>query len=232
MKKSVVEMMTMHQPSDRSEPCQGVIFDMDGVLVDSEAYICRAACQMFKEWGQIVQPADFTPFIGTGENRYLGGVAEKYKLSVDIDQIKKRTYDIYLEIIRGNLKPLPGVHAFIEKCRANGKKLAVASSADRRKVVGNLNEIGLSPERFETVIVGEDVEHKKPAPDIFLLAAQRLNLPPQNCLVVEDAVSGVAAAKAAGARCLALTTSFTREELRGADYFAADLSEAPDAAID
>jgi cytidine deaminase len=63
---------------------EAVIFDMDGVLVDSEAYICRAACQMFKEWGQIVQPADFTPFIGTGENRYLGGVAEKYKLSVDI----------------------------------------------------------------------------------------------------------------------------------------------------
>jgi beta-phosphoglucomutase len=219
------------QPFNTWEPCRGVIFDMDGVLVDSEAYICRAACQMFKELGLIVQPEDFTPFIGTGENRYLGGVAEKYKLTVDIDQIKKRTYDIYLQIIRGNLQPLPGVHAFIETCRAGGKKLAVASSADRRKVVGNLNEIGLLPERFDAVIVGEDVEHKKPAPDIFLLAAQRLDLPPQNCLVVEDAVSGVAAAKAAGARCLALTTSFLREELHGADYFAADLAGVPHAAI-
>jgi beta-phosphoglucomutase len=225
--------MTTANPSSRdSPPCLGVVFDMDGVLVDSEAYICRAACQMFNELGQIVQPEDFVPFIGMGENRYLGGVAEKYQIVVDIDQIKKRTYDIYLEIIRGQLKPLPGVDQFIAKCLALGKKLAVASSADRRKVVGNLNEIGLLPEQFQAVIVGEDVERKKPAPDIFLLAAQRLNLPPQNCLVVEDAVSGVAAAKAAGARCLALTTSFPREALDGADFFAADLSEAPDAVLD
>lgn len=218
----------MMEPNVQAEPCRGVIFDMDGVLVDSEAFICRAACQMFRELGQTVWPEDFTPFIGTGENRYLGGVAEKYGLAVDIDQIKKRTYDIYLEIIQGELEPLPGVHDFIQKCRDLGKQLAVASSADRRKVVGNLNEIQLAPELFDAVIVGEDVEHKKPAPDIFLLAAKHLGLPPQQCLVVEDAVSGVAAAKAAGARCLALMTSFDQEALADADYFAADLSQAAD----
>ncbi len=218
----------MTQANVRPEPCRGVIFDMDGVLVDSEAFICRAACQMFQELGQTVQPEDFTPFIGTGENRYLGGVAEKYRLVVDIDRIKRRTYDIYLEIIQGELEPLPGVNAFIQRCRNLGKKLAVASSADRRKVIGNLNEIGLAPELFDAVIVAEDVEHKKPAPDLFLLAAKRLQLPPEQCLVIEDAVSGVAAAKAAGARCLALTTSFDREALADADYFAADLSHASD----
>ncbi len=218
----------MTEPNVRSGPCRGVIFDMDGVLVDSEAFICRAACRMFGELGQTVQPEDFTPFIGTGENRYLGGVAEKYGLAVDIDQIKRRTYDIYLEIIQGELEPLPGVHDFIQKCRDLGKRLAVASSADRRKVVGNLNEIGLAPELFDAVIVGEDVEHKKPAPDIFLLAAEQLRLTPEQCLVVEDAVSGVAAAKAAGARCLALTTSFDQDALADADYFAADLSQAAD----
>ena len=222
----------MHSTSPSSGCCQGVIFDMDGVLVDSEPFICQAACQMFQELGQRVQPEDFTPFIGTGENRYLGGVAEKYSLAFDIDQIKKRTYDIYLEIIRGALQPLPGVNSFIEHCEALGKRLAVASSADRRKVVGNLREIGLSPERFTAVIVGEDVERKKPAPDIFLLAAERLQLAPENCLVVEDAVSGVAAAKAAGARCLALTTSFDRQALAGADFFAPDLSEVPVGVLD
>lgn len=209
----------------------GVIFDMDGVLVDSEEFICQAACRMFAEKGLIVQPEDFVPFVGMGENRYIGGVAEKYNLPVDIDAVKKRTYDIYLEIIKGVLKPLPGVHEFIDTCRKRGKKIAVASSADRRKVLGNLAEIDLPTECFDAVITAEDVEHKKPAPDIFLLAAERIGLEAKDCLVVEDAVSGVAAAKAAGAKCLALTSSFTREQLAGADYFAEDLSKTTEAVL-
>ena len=209
----------------------GVIFDMDGVLVDSEEFICKAACNMFAEQGLTVQPEDFVPFVGMGENRYLGGVAERYDFSVDIDVIKKRTYDIYLEIIKGALKPLPGVHEFIDSCRSAGKRIAVASSADRRKVLGNLAEINLPTERFDAVITAEDVEHKKPAPDIFLLAAERIGLDAKDCLVVEDAVSGVAAANAAGARCLALLTSFSKDELSNADYWADDLSKVPDAAL-
>lgn len=200
---------------------------MDGVLVDSEPFICRAACMMFAERGLTVQPEDFHPFVGTGENRFIGGVAEKYGFPLEIESAKKRTYDIYLEIIKGSLKPLPGVFEFIGRCRELGRKIAIASSADLRKVQGNLAEIGLPPERFDAVITGEDVIHKKPAPDIFLLAAQRLGLPPVDCLVVEDAVSGVAAAKAAGCRCLGITSSFTVEQLNQADYFARDLSEAP-----
>jgi beta-phosphoglucomutase len=210
---------------------RGVIFDMDGVLVDSEAFICRAACMMFAEKGLTVKPEDFVPFIGTGEDRYIGGVAEKYDFPVDIEEAKKRTYDIYLDIIKGALQPLPGVHDFIEKCRSMGKKLAVASSADRRKVVGSLTEIGLTAERFDAVITADDVANKKPAPDIFLLAAKRLGLTPADCLVVEDAVSGVAAAKAAGIKCLALTTSFSAEQLNDADFFAPNLSAAPPEAL-
>ena len=204
----------------------GVIFDMDGVLVDSEEFICKAACQMFKEKGLTVQPEDFLPFVGMGENRYIGGVAEKYNFAIDINTVKKRTYDIYLKIIKDALQPLPGVHEFIQTCKSMGKKIAVASSADRRKVLGNLMEIGLKLEHFDAVIAAEDVVHKKPAPEIFLLAAKRVQLDPKDCLVIEDAVSGVTAAKAAGARCLALTSSFSREELNRADYWASNLSGA------
>ncbi|MCE5187476.1 MAG: HAD-IA family hydrolase [Planctomycetaceae bacterium] len=169
---------------------RGVILDMDGVLVDSEPFICRAARMMFAELGLTVQHADFVPFIGTGEDRFIGGPAEKYHFALDLPKAKKRTYDIYLEIIKGNLKALPGVHEFIERCRSMGKKLAVASSADLRKVRGNMAEIGLAFGKFEAVISGEDVVRKKPNPDIFLLAARRIGLNPQDCLVVEDAVSG------------------------------------------
>jgi HAD superfamily hydrolase (TIGR01509 family) len=207
---------------------KGVIFDMDGVLVDSEPFICQAAIRMFAELGHTVQPEDFLPFVGAGEDRYIGGVAEKYGIEFDLSSTKDRTYAIYGEIVKGRLKPLDGVHRFIDKARAKGLKLAIASSADSVKVNINLREIGLNPSTFDAVVCGADVEKKKPNPDIFLLAAERIHLSPGECLVVEDAVNGVKAAKAAGARCLALTTSFSREELAGADWFAPNLAEAPE----
>jgi len=205
----------------------GVIFDMDGVLLDSEPFICKAACMMFAEHGLGVRPEDFVPFVGAGENRYLGGVAEKYGFAIDIKRDKKRTYDIYLEIIKGQLQPLPGVHTFLERCRQDGMKIALATSADFVKAEGNMREIGVDLATFDAVITGDDVVHKKPDPEIFVSAARAVGLDPKDCLVVEDAVNGVAAARAAGARCLALTTSFTREQLSGADWYAENLAGAP-----
>ena len=210
---------------------KGVIFDMDGVLLDSEPFIIKAAMMMFAERGLKVQPEDFHPFTGTGEDRFLGGVAEKYNFDFDIDRDKKRTYDIYLDIIKGNLQPLAGVGEFIKLCKDKGKKIAVASSADLRKVKGNLEQIQIPPETFDAVLAGDDVEHKKPSPDIFILAAERIGLEPTQCLVIEDAPSGIQAGKAAGARCLAITSSFSVEQLKAADFFAADLSEVPDEAM-
>lgn len=209
----------------------GVIFDMDGVLLDSEPFICKAACMMFAEHGLTVQPEDFLPFVGAGENRYIGGVAEKHGFPVEIDEVKRRTYDIYLEIIRGRLEALPGVYAFLDACRRAGKRIALATSADLRKAEGNLREIRLPMSTFDAAVTGEDVVHKKPDPEIFVTAARRLGLTPERCLVVEDAVNGVAAARAAGCRCLALTTSFTREQLAGADWFAPNLAGAPGEAL-
>jgi HAD superfamily hydrolase (TIGR01509 family) len=206
---------------------RGVILDMDGVIVDSEPFICEAAMQFFAEKGIQVQPEDFAPFVGTGENRYIGGVAEKYGYPLNLEPDKARTYAIYLGLIRGRLKPLPGVFSFLEECRRRNLRVALASSADAIKVEGNLREIGLFPASFDALVNGNQVQRKKPHPDLFLTAASRLGLPPETCLVVEDAVSGVAAAKAAGARCLALTTSFPADHLVGADWFAPDLAHVP-----
>jgi HAD superfamily hydrolase (TIGR01509 family) len=211
---------------------KGVIFDMDGVIVDSEKFICEAAMKMFAEHNLIVKPEDFLPFVGAGEDRYIGGVAEKYGLAIDIEEAKRRTYQIYGELVKGRLEPLPGVCEFIRKAREKGLKLAVASSADRIKININLTEAGIPPETFDVIVSGQDVVNKKPDPEIFLTAAGRLGLSPSECLVVEDAVNGVAAAKAGGFRCLALTTSFTPEELAGADWIVPTLAEAPDEVLE
>jgi beta-phosphoglucomutase len=210
---------------------KGVLFDMDGVLADSEQFICKAAILMFSEIGLNVQPEDFKPFVGTGENRYIGGVAEKYNLKVDIEKVKARTYEIYQKIIKGKLKPLPGVRDFVDYCRERGFKIAVATSADAVKMEANLKEIGIPASTFNATINGVDVENKKPFPDIYLKSAEKIGLKPEECLVIEDAVSGIKAAKAAGCKCLALTISFDRSSLHEADWICESLEKVPEEAI-
>jgi beta-phosphoglucomutase len=210
---------------------QGVLFDMDGVLLDSEEFITRAGILMFKEKGFNVKESDFKPFTGMGENRFLGGVAEKYGIPFNTEKDKARTYAIYKEISHGHLQPLPGVRAFIEKCRQKNLKLAVATSADEVKMRINLDETGLSEKLFDVLVNGLEVENKKPHPEIYLLAAHRLGLDPTHCLVVEDAISGMQAARAAGCKCLALTSSFSAHDFTEADWVMKDLSEASEACI-
>jgi beta-phosphoglucomutase len=210
---------------------KAVLFDMDGVLLESEEYINRAGVMMFREKGFEVQPEDFLPFTGMGEDRYLGGVAEKYNIPFDVMADKRRTYEIYAELVRNNIDPLPGVFDFIEKCRSKGLKIAVATSADLVKMEINLKEIDLPVSTFDATINGLEIQNKKPSPDIFIKAAERIATDPSACLVVEDAISGVEAGKSAGARVLALTTTFSAKELSRADWIAKDLSEAPTEAL-
>src|SRR5438552_6193265 len=180
----------MIQSANR-QSLQGVIFDMDGVLCDSEPFIAAAAIEMFRQsYGLRVTRKDFGPFVGAGEDRFIGGVAEKYAVKLTMPRDKQRTYAIYLDLIKGKLRPLPGAVQFIHDCRTRGLKIAVATSADRVKLVGNLAQIGVPAETFDAVITGDDVARKKPDPQIFLLAASRLSLPPAQCLVIEDATNG------------------------------------------
>jgi len=203
----------MTQPS----PVQAVIFDMDGVLTDSEPLINAAAIAMFKEKGLSVWPEDFLPFVGTGEDRYIGGVAESHGFPLDLVDAKRRTYEIYLALVPERLNAFPGAQELVLAARRAGLRVAVASSADRIKIEANLQKIGLPFEMWDVVIAGEDVKNKKPAPDIFLIAAFRLELKPAQCVVVEDAVNGVQAAKAAGMRCVAVAQTFPADKLWGAD---------------
>jgi len=211
---------------------QGIIFDMDGVLCDSEPFIAEAAGRMFAErHGVAVKPEDFRPFIGMGEDRFLGGVAGKYGVTLDMPADKDRTYTLYLEIIRGRMHPLPGAHDFVVACRQRGLKLAIATSADRVKLDGNLREIGLTPDLFDACVTGDEVRRKKPAPDIFLTAARKAHMPPTAVLVIEDAPNGIQAAKAAGMRALGITSSFSADALSaaGADWTAPGLAHVPEA---
>lgn len=208
----------------------GLIFDMDGVLCDSEDLMAAAAARMFQEtYGAPVRPHEFAPYRGIGENAYLGNVARHHGLTLNLARDKARAYAIFLASIPGRLQPLPGARDFVRQARQRGLKLAVATSADRIKLEGMLPEIGLPPTLFDALVTGSDVQHKKPDPEIFLTAAGKLGVPARDCWVVEDARSGVQAAKAAGCRCLAVTTSLDGATLRnlGADWVAPNLAGVP-----
>jgi HAD superfamily hydrolase (TIGR01509 family) len=182
---------------------------------------------MFREKGLEVHLEDFRPFVGTGENRYLSGVAERYGFSLDIPAAKKRTYEIYLDLVPQHLQAFPGAQRLVHACRRAGLKTALASSADAIKINANLRKIGLPPKEWDAIVTGEDVERRKPEPDIFLFAARRLSMQPGHCVVVEDALNGVLAAKAAGMRCVAVAQTFPAVRLCDADVVrksVADLS--------
>lgn len=211
---------------------RGLICDMDGVLCDSEPFILEAAQAMFRRVHCVEVPdRDFLDFVGTGEDSYLAGPGQRHGVTVRLPEDKVETYRIYLELIKGRLRPLPGVPDVLRAVKAAGLQVAVASAADLMKVEGNLTEIGLPLSFFDAVVTGSEVERKKPAPDCFLLAAARLGLPPGDCVVAEDAVNGIRAAAAAGCHRLGLTTSFPAARLveAGAEWTAPHLGALPEA---
>ncbi|KAG5525463.1 hypothetical protein RHGRI_031948 [Rhododendron griersonianum] len=196
-----------------------VLFDMDGVLCDSEEPSRRAAVDVFAEMGVQVTVDDFVPFMGTGEANFLGGVASvKGVEGFNPEAAKKRFFEIYLDKYA---KPnsgigFPGALELITQCKRKGLKVAVASSADRIKVDANLAAAGLPLSVFDAIVSADAFENLKPAPDIFLAASKILNVPISECIVIEDALAGVQAAKAAQMRCIAVTTTLAEETLKTA----------------
>uniref|UniRef100_M4EGL8 Thioredoxin domain-containing protein n=1 Tax=Brassica campestris TaxID=3711 RepID=M4EGL8_BRACM len=196
-----------------------VLFDMDGVLCNSEDLSRRAAVDVFTEMGVEVTVDDFVPFMGTGEAKFLGGVASvKGVQGFDPDAAKKRFFEIYLDKYA---KPesgigFPGALELVTECKNRGLKVAVASSADRVKVDANLAAAGLSLTMFDAIVSADAFENLKPAPDIFLAASKILGVPTSECIVIEDALAGVQAAQAANMRCIAVKTTLSEAILKDA----------------
>lgn len=207
---------------------KGILFDMDGVLLDSENLTSEAAIQYFGRKGFKVKHEDFIPFYGTGEKGFFGGVAEKYDIPYNNSEEAHNIYMIYAELAKDKIGPLPGVVDFIQTCKRKGLKMAVATSAGNLKMTINLKLLGFNNNVFDALICGNDITNNKPNPEIFITAANKLGLNPVDCLVVEDAPSGVEAAKKSGAKCLALLTSFPADKLQAADWIVKDLGEYPD----
>jgi len=151
-------------------------------------------------------------------------VAKKYGIPFDFEKDKARTYQIYEQICAGKISALPGVFETMELCRSRKLKTAIVTSADEFKMLVNLREVGLPLSNFDVTVFAEMVRKSKPDPEIFLTASEMLGIQPSECLVIEDAPSGLQAAQAAGMKSLALSTTFPPEKLELADWIIPDLS--------
>ena len=188
------------------------LFDMDGVLVNSAPVTRRAAKEVLQAYGIEAKDEDFYPFVGAGEARFVGGVAEKYGIPYE-PVMKDKTYEIYLRYVVSDLVVYPNTKRVLQELIHRGHTVSLVSSADFIKIEANMQKAGIPLDWFSVIISGSDVSRKKPFPDIFLAAVKKLQAEPAECVVIEDAINGIQAAKAANIPCIAVTTSFTKEQL-------------------
>lgn len=180
-------------------PVKGAIFDQDGLLFDTERVFEQAWLDTGKAFGLPMTLEIAHRMSGRGR-RELVRVARDAFPGVDAEAFVERVHTLAADVQLATAPVLkPGVREILCACRARGVRTAVASSSMRRLVDHNLAAAGLT-EFFDVIVTGRDVRNGKPAPDIFLLAARRLGLPPADCVVFEDALPGVEAALAAGCR--------------------------------
>jgi beta-phosphoglucomutase len=185
----------------------GVIFDVDGVLVDSYAAHFESWQQLGRELGVTMSEEQFVATFGRKSHEII--VEFWPHLAASDQQVRRiddRKEELFREIIAADFPAMDGAVELIDALAAAGFALAVGSSGPPENVGLVLDRLGRR-NRFAAVVTGRDVTRGKPNPQVFAIAAERLGLPPARCVVVEDAPAGVAAAKAAGAQCLGLAST-------------------------
>lgn len=201
------------------------LFDLDGVIVDSSQFHYESWVKLGEEVGFAMTPEFFRKTFGQRNDAIIKQLVPN-ATDEQIARWGERKEELYREVARGRLVPLPGAMELIRGLKELGFKLAIASSTPRVNIAFAMEQLNLG-ELFDDFVGAEDVKRGKPDPEVFLKAAQKVGVPPENCVVFEDAVAGVIAAKRGGMKCVAVTTTNPRSALEeaGADLVVDSLTE-------
>ena len=205
---------------------EAIIFDMDGVLVDSEYTYFQSKSQILSEAGHEVEDSYHFQFMGTTSDYMWEKMKQEFSLPLSVaEYIQQMTALRQAMIKRDGIRVIPHVQEFVKGLSQAGLKLAVASSSSLAEIKVNLAEIGLS-EYFSEVVSTEEVEHSKPAPDVYLATAERIGIMPENCLGIEDTKNGTGAVRNAGMVCVGFANpAFPKQDLALADRVVSSFSE-------
>jgi beta-phosphoglucomutase family hydrolase len=205
--------------------CEGVIWDMDGVLVDTGEFHFQAWSRALPEYGIPFSRELFRTTFGMNNAGILGVLLGQTPTPELLAEISDRKEQLFRQAVRGRVQPLPGVLAWLERLKAAGTRQAIASSAPPANIDALVDELGLR-DYFDAMVSGFDLPGK-PDPTLFLKVARLIGVPPERCVVVEDAVAGVEAARRAGMKCIAVTTTNPAHALNEADVIVEHLDALP-----
>lgn len=208
-------------PTGRQNAVNGVkalIFDMDGVLIDSEPLHLLAYQRYLADFGLTFLEEDNHNFLGMKDLDCAKHLLKRHKLEMTAIEFVQRKEAVLHQLFKEQLQVQPGVLQTLEKTSQLQIPTAIASSATM-PTIELVVELTGTRKYFQYLCSGDEVPNGKPAPDVFLLAAQRLGQNPSECLVIEDTFNGVCAAKAAGMMCIAIPCQATRHQ----DFAHADL---------
>ena len=201
---------------------RALLFDMDGVLVDTEKVHQAARLLVYQKYGMDFEKLKDIPVIGRNTDAIFLDVQARLPFPVPLTQVIGEKRDIFVSLLRGPIEPLPGVKKLLAEYR--GKlKIALVSASARQNIEAVMNNTGLYI-YFDTIVCAEDVKFFKPDPESYLLGARKLGVEPAECVVFEDSRVGVLAAKNAGARVVGVTTGHGGESLPLADLVVADMA--------
>ncbi len=203
---------------------KGAIFDLDGVLIDSSALHLASWKQVGAEMGFTMTDEIFWETFGMPNRQILPLLYERPLSAEEIQALSEQKEEAYRALAGGSVAPLPGAVALLHSLKDAGFRVALGSSTPRSNLRVILPALGIEW-AFDAVVCGDDVTHGKPDPEVFRTAGERIGVPSERCVVVEDAVVGVQAARGAGMRCLAVTTTHPREKLAEADRVVISLEE-------
>jgi HAD superfamily hydrolase (TIGR01509 family) len=181
---------------------KAVIFDLDGVLIDSEPLHAMADNQLLINSGIHVPDNYFDRFVGVTNREMWGKIKNDYSIILSIEELMELQMPLKLKLLEEmDFKPIQGIIELLEDLKERNIPMAIASSSPRQFIEKVLEKIGVM-QYFTILVSGEEVERGKPEPDIFLKAAELLNVEPVACIVIEDSASGTIAAKRAGMKCI------------------------------
>lgn len=215
-----------------SSPATAVVFDMDGVLVDSEPIHFDVARRLLAPAGVNIPVGMLREFVGRSAVEFLTEAIHRFGLPGTLVEYRARYDELLLDALAQPIPARDGAAWLIDQLRGRGCGIGLASTSGQAWIDAVLRAIGLEG-KFDTIVGGDMVERVKPAPDVYLLAAERLARPPASCVAVEDSPLGIEAARAAQMRVVGLTTPHVDPiALRGADALITSLREFPFALID